>query len=132
MILILLIFVGMNFTVSMVETTKVFQKMGAHLTNRHLPGCERFPLKSMEYYECFARHLTLTVYHQSGTCSMGKSENGPKTVVDSKLRLLKKIKHFILCKTIKNTKRYVMVGFSIQKDYVWWTPLLFLRFRIVI
>lgn len=72
----------------MVETTKVFQKIGAHLINRHLPGCERFTLKSMEYYDCFARHCTLTVYHPSGTCTMGKSENDPKAVVDSKLRLI--------------------------------------------
>lgn len=72
----------------MVETTKVFREMGAHLMNKHLHGCEQFPLKSMQYYECFARHWTFTVYHPSGTCTMGKGENDRMAVVDSKLRYI--------------------------------------------
>lgn len=70
----------------MVETTKAFKKLGARLINKHLPGCEKFPLKSNQYYECYARHLTMTVYHQSGTCAMGKGENDPKAVVDATLK----------------------------------------------
>jgi choline dehydrogenase-like flavoprotein len=80
---------GMNFTVRMVEETKTFQKLGARLTNTHLPGCEGFPLKSYEYYECYARHLTMTIYHESGTCTMGKGVGDPKAVVDPRLRVLK-------------------------------------------
>lgn len=70
----------------MVETTKVFQKMGARLINKNIHGCEQYPLKSMQYYECFTRHWTLTVYHPCGTCTMGKDKNDPMAVVDSKLR----------------------------------------------
>ncbi|ODM94348.1 Glucose dehydrogenase [FAD, quinone], partial [Orchesella cincta] len=79
---------GINFTVSMIENSKEFQKLGARLLNRHLPGCEQFKLRSQEYYECYARHMTFTVYHQCGTCAMGKGVHDPKAVVDSKLRVL--------------------------------------------
>lgn len=77
---------GINFTVTMVESSKAFQKHGARLLDTHLPGCEMHPLRTMAYYECYARHLTLTVYHQCGTCTMGKGVQDPKAVVDSSLR----------------------------------------------
>ncbi|CAL8117151.1 unnamed protein product [Orchesella dallaii] len=79
---------GLNFTVNMVENTKAFQKIGARLADRHFPGCEKFKLKSAQYYECYIRQFTLTLYHQSGTCSMGKGPEDPNAVVDSKLRVL--------------------------------------------
>ncbi|ODN00471.1 Glucose dehydrogenase [FAD, quinone], partial [Orchesella cincta] len=79
---------GMKFVTKMAENTKAFRKLGTRLINRHFPGCEKFKLKSDQYYECFARHLTLTVYHHSGTCTMGKGPEDPKAVVDSKLRVL--------------------------------------------
>lgn len=70
----------------MVESTRAFQRIGARLIDKHVPGCERFELKSAEYYECYARHWTLTVYHHSGTCTMGRGVDDPMAVVDSKLR----------------------------------------------
>ena len=33
------------------------------------------------YWECFARHLTMSMYHPTGTCAMGK-------VVDNELRVI--------------------------------------------
>ncbi|ODN01925.1 Glucose dehydrogenase [FAD, quinone] [Orchesella cincta] len=54
--------------------------------NLVLKGCEKLRFKSDEYWECFARHLTITVFHPSGTCAMGKLTN-PETVVDSSLRV---------------------------------------------
>ncbi|ODM91657.1 Glucose dehydrogenase [FAD, quinone], partial [Orchesella cincta] len=79
---------GMNFTVEMAENTKAFRKIGTRLINRHLPGCEKFELKGEKYYECYARHMTSTVYHQCGTCRMGNGIKDPKAVVDSKFRVL--------------------------------------------
>lgn len=49
--LFFIVLIGINFTVAMTEMTKVFREMGAHLLNRHLPGCERFPLKRSQYFE---------------------------------------------------------------------------------
>ncbi|ODM89121.1 Glucose dehydrogenase [FAD, quinone] [Orchesella cincta] len=79
---------GMKFTVQMVENTKAFQRIGARFTSRHFPGCEKYELKTDQYYECCARHMTFTVYHQSGTCTMGYGPDDPKAVVDYKLRVL--------------------------------------------
>ncbi|ODM89792.1 Glucose dehydrogenase [FAD, quinone], partial [Orchesella cincta] len=79
---------GINFTVQMVENTKAFRRIGTRLTKRHFPGCEKYELKTDLYYECYARHMTLTDYHQCGTCAMGYGSEDPKAVVDSKLRVL--------------------------------------------
>ncbi|CAL8100281.1 unnamed protein product [Orchesella dallaii] len=79
---------GLNFTVNMAENTEAFRKIGTRLIDRHFPGCEGFKLKSEEYYECYARHMTWTDYHPCGTCAMGKGPEDPKAVVDSKLRVL--------------------------------------------
>ncbi|ODM94670.1 Glucose dehydrogenase [FAD, quinone] [Orchesella cincta] len=70
------------------ENTEAFRRIGTRLTNRHFPGCEIFKLKTDRYYECYARHMTSTVYHQSGTCTMGYGPKDRKAVVDSKLRVL--------------------------------------------
>ena len=41
--------------------------------------------KKDEYWECYIRHLTLTMYHPVGTCKMGLNEKD--SVVDSELRV---------------------------------------------
>ncbi|CAL8109013.1 unnamed protein product [Orchesella dallaii] len=79
---------GLKFAVNLAETTKAFRKLGTRLINRPFPGCEKFKLRSDQYYECYARHMTLTEYHLCGTCSMGKGQEDPNAVVDSKLRVL--------------------------------------------
>ncbi|CAL8147769.1 unnamed protein product [Orchesella dallaii] len=79
---------GIRKAVQLVEETKSFAKIGARLQeNNVFPGCEKFPFKSDEYWECFARHLTISVFHPSGTCSMGNKRD-PETVVDSSLKVL--------------------------------------------
>lgn len=50
------------------------------LPNETLPMCQNEDLFSDEYWTCFVRHLTMTMYHPTGTCSMGK-------VVDAQLRV---------------------------------------------
>lgn len=70
----------------MVEETKSFQRIKATFGDNHYPGCENFKLRTDEYYECYIRHLGMTLYHHSGTCAMGRGERDPKAVVDSNLR----------------------------------------------
>ncbi|ODM87982.1 Glucose dehydrogenase [FAD, quinone], partial [Orchesella cincta] len=79
---------GMKFTVQLVENTEAFRRIGARFISRHFPGCEKYELTTDGYYECCARHMTFTVYHQSGTCTMGYGPEDPKAVVDSKLRVI--------------------------------------------
>lgn len=50
-----------------------------------VPGCETLPDQSDEYWQCYIRHLSITIYHPVGTCKMG-SINDPLAVVDPHLR----------------------------------------------
>ncbi|KAK6640562.1 hypothetical protein RUM44_012258 [Polyplax serrata] len=69
-----------------VVDTKPFKKLGAKLYARPLPPCEHLELDSDEYWECYARHLTFTIYHHVGTCKMGPASD-PDAVVDERLRV---------------------------------------------
>lgn len=50
-----------------------------------LPGCENYQPDSDAYLECYARTLTGTTYHPSGTCKMGPASD-PYSVVDHTLK----------------------------------------------
>ncbi|XP_074594324.1 oxygen-dependent choline dehydrogenase-like [Brevipalpus obovatus] len=50
------------------------------------PGCEKYQQGSDDYFECYARTLTVSGYHPVGTCKMG-SKNDPTAVVDPELRV---------------------------------------------
>ncbi|XP_013103306.2 glucose dehydrogenase [FAD, quinone] [Stomoxys calcitrans] len=72
-----------------IEMTKqpAMRQVGATLLQRQIPQCRQYgDVTSPGYLECYARHLSLTIYHQSGTAKMG-----PKTdktaVVDARLRV---------------------------------------------
>lgn len=62
------------------------RRLNAKLQKHYVPGCAHFRLYSDEYFECFTRHLTLTIYHYSGTCKMGPASD-PDAVVDERLRV---------------------------------------------
>ena len=51
-----------------------------NLANQHFPHCQNQKFLSDSYWECFVRHLTMTMYHPVGTCALG-------SVVDPKLRV---------------------------------------------
>jgi len=75
-----------KFTVDLVENSKAFQKIGGKFHDTPIPGCEAHQKRSTAYWECFVRHILVTLYHPVGTCRMGKDGTDPKAVVDSKLR----------------------------------------------
>lgn len=62
-----------------------FYRLGTKLYNKPLPGCEGFRPRSAKYWECYLRHMTLTIYHYSGTTKMGPYWD-PEAVVDPQLR----------------------------------------------
>ncbi|XP_075219563.1 glucose dehydrogenase [FAD, quinone]-like [Lycorma delicatula] len=67
--------------------TKAFKKYDTHLMPTIIPGCKNFKFNSAEYWKCQARHLSFTIYHQSGTCKMGPVTD-KTSVVDSRLRVI--------------------------------------------
>ena len=66
--------------------TEAFQRFGTKFYDKPFPGCEHIQLWTDEYWGCFLRHYSTTLYHQAGTCKMGNSSD-PMAVVDSKLRV---------------------------------------------
>ncbi|XP_059619959.1 glucose dehydrogenase [FAD, quinone]-like [Phlebotomus argentipes] len=51
-----------------------------------VPTCAHHGVDSDNYWDCVIRHLTLTIYHYSGTCKMGPPSD-PTAVVDPRLRV---------------------------------------------
>ena len=66
--------------------TKPFQELGTKFYSKPFPGCEGYTLWTDDYWGCFIRHYSATIYHYSGTCKMGPSSD-PTAVVDPRLRV---------------------------------------------
>jgi len=72
--------------VNLVENTTAFREIDAKLLPVSFPGCEEHDFKSDYYYECLARHVTISAYKYSGTAPIGRDRSDPDAVVDSELR----------------------------------------------
>ena len=66
--------------------TKTMKKIGATVDHSKLSVCSKYEFRSDAYWECYARHVAITVYHHCGTCKMG-TESDPTSVVDTELRV---------------------------------------------
>ncbi|XP_031630788.1 glucose dehydrogenase [FAD, quinone]-like [Contarinia nasturtii] len=76
---------GIKKLIEMLQTPSMRQ-INARLHKAPLPACEHHGFGTDEYWACYTRHFTLTIYHYSGTCKMGPS-NDPTAVVDPRLRV---------------------------------------------
>lgn len=65
------------------ENTRAFRMAGSEFIEFDT-NCDNYP--SDEYWECYARHFTATLYHPVGTVKMGP-DSDPKAVVDDRLRV---------------------------------------------
>lgn len=66
--------------------TDAFRKINAKLLKVPLPGCKQFAYNSDDYWECYTRHFTFTIYHHCGTAKMGPPTD-KRAVVDPTLRV---------------------------------------------
>ncbi|KFB37099.1 AGAP013492-PA-like protein [Anopheles sinensis] len=66
--------------------TGPMQRYGARLLERPMPGCENYIFDTDDYWKCFSRHATFTIYHHVGTCKMGPKKDRT-AVVDARLRV---------------------------------------------
>ncbi|KAJ8680080.1 hypothetical protein QAD02_015867 [Eretmocerus hayati] len=69
-----------------VAKTKAMQKFGSKIHKIIIPGCEKHIRDSDAFWECAFRSYTMTIWHHSGTCKMGRADD-PSTVVNPKLQV---------------------------------------------
>ncbi|XP_060806625.1 glucose dehydrogenase [FAD, quinone]-like [Amyelois transitella] len=69
-----------------VGETQAMKRFGARFHSKPLPNCKHLPLFTDEYWDCFIRQYTMTIYHVSCTAKMGPSSD-PMAVVDPQLRV---------------------------------------------
>lgn len=76
---------GIKKLIEMLQTPSMKQ-INARLHKAPIPACEPFGFGTDEYWACYTRHFTFTIYHYSGTCKMGPA-NDSTAVVDPRLRV---------------------------------------------
>ena len=76
---------GMQNLIDFYEKTPAYAAAGAKFFPKPFPPCRRHHFRSHNYYRCHVQHLTMTLWHFSGTCKMGKIGD-PDAVTDSRLR----------------------------------------------
>lgn len=62
------------------------KKLGSKRLTTPLSSCKHHEYDSNNYWDCYSRHMTFTLYHPAGTCKMGP-ENDREAVVDERLRV---------------------------------------------
>ncbi|XP_063238458.1 glucose dehydrogenase [FAD, quinone]-like [Bacillus rossius redtenbacheri] len=76
---------GVKTALAVGETTAM-RRFGTRFHRAKLPNCRHLPDFTDEYWECFVRQYTLTIYHMSGSAKMGPAGD-PRAVVDPELRV---------------------------------------------
>lgn len=77
---------GVKLAIAIGETDSLRKQFGARFHSRAVPNCKHLPHFTDEYWECFIRQYTMTIYHMCGTAKMGPA-NDPLAVVDPQLRV---------------------------------------------
>ncbi|CAG9831004.1 unnamed protein product [Diabrotica balteata] len=76
---------SLRFLEKLLETSPL-KEHDPRITQLDLPECNKFEFRSDDYWKCSLRYHTTTVYHPTGTCKMGPSDDGT-AVVDPELRV---------------------------------------------
>ncbi|XP_055912548.1 glucose dehydrogenase [FAD, quinone]-like [Eupeodes corollae] len=76
---------GIGFQM-LLEQTLAYREQEAEIVQFDLPECNQFAFKSEEYWKCYMKFMTTTLYHFVGTVKMGP-DTDPGAVLDTRLRL---------------------------------------------
>lgn len=71
---------GIRIVEKLVETPSM-QKLGAEVNPKPFPGCKSFSFDSNNYWECYIRHMTLTMFHAMGTCKLSEFDDNSTVVL---------------------------------------------------
>lgn len=64
------------------ENTDIFKSLGIEIKDVNIKGCSNHVYDTDSYWDCYIRHMGMTIYHPVGTVKMGDDEN---SVVDFNL-----------------------------------------------
>ncbi|XP_055842562.1 glucose dehydrogenase [FAD, quinone]-like [Episyrphus balteatus] len=76
---------GIKFQMKM-EQTAAFKEQNAEMIQIDLPECDKFEFKSDNYWKCYMKYMSNTVYHMAGTVKMGPDSDS-SAVLDWRLRV---------------------------------------------
>jgi choline dehydrogenase-like flavoprotein len=76
---------GIRKMIDMLDTN-AFRKLNAKLLKTPISGCRNHTFNSDDYWDCYTRHFTFTIYHHCGTAKMGPATDR-RAVVDPSLRV---------------------------------------------
>ncbi|XP_055842561.1 glucose dehydrogenase [FAD, quinone]-like [Episyrphus balteatus] len=76
---------GIKFQMKL-EETAAFKEQNAKIIQIDLPECDEFPFKSDNYWNCYMKYMSNTVYHMAGTVKMGPDKDS-SAVLDWRLRV---------------------------------------------
>lgn len=76
---------GVKTAIAVAET-QALKRFGARFWTKSPPNCKHLPLFTDEYWDCYIRQYTMTIYHMSCTAKMGPPTD-PMAVVDPQLRV---------------------------------------------
>lgn len=77
--------IGIRKMIDLLDT-EALRNINAKLLKAPVPGCKQYAQQSDEYWECYTRHMTFTIYHHCGTAKMGPSTDR-RAVVDPTLKV---------------------------------------------
>ena len=67
--------------------TKAMKRFGAKFFKNKMPNCRQYDFFTDEYWYCYIKQYTMTIYHMSGTCRMGDIRLDKSSVVDPELKV---------------------------------------------
>uniref|UniRef100_T1GJ26 Glucose-methanol-choline oxidoreductase N-terminal domain-containing protein n=1 Tax=Megaselia scalaris TaxID=36166 RepID=T1GJ26_MEGSC len=76
---------GIKFQVAF-ERSPTFRKYEGSFVKLNIPECDKMRYKSDNYWKCYAKYMTNTIYHPLGTNKMGRIDDDT-TVLDPRLRV---------------------------------------------
>lgn len=71
---------GIRIIEKMIEMPPM-QKFGAEINPKHFPGCTNLHFDSNDYWECYVRQMTQTMFHPVGTCKIGDYDDDSTVVL---------------------------------------------------
>lgn len=69
-----------------IQTTQTFQEHEGEIVQIDLDGCDHLTYASFEYWKCYVRYMTITLYHPVGTAKMSEKQDN-ESVVDAELNV---------------------------------------------